>query len=92
MNYDFLDEKNTTVISTKKIMNKESSIMLVSHDEEDGMWEFLDGDDVNEEDAMIVSLFEIVQIDETINQIADLPIGWIAYRENVFSKWVKQIN
>lgn len=73
-------------------MNKESSILLVSHDEDDGMWEFLDGDDINEEEAMIVSLLEIAQIDITVNQIADLPLGWIAYRENVYSEWVKQKN
>ena len=78
------------VITTKKIMNKESSILFVSHDEDDGMWEFLDGNDVNEKEAVIVSLFEIVQIDMTINQIADLPLGWIAYRENVHNKWNKQ--
>ena len=64
--------------------------MLVFHDEDDGMWEFLDGDDVNEEEVMIVSLLEIVQIDLTVNQIANLPLGWIAYREDVYSEWVKQ--
>ena len=56
MNYNFVDEKNTMVITTKNIVNKKKSILLVSHDEDDGMWEFLDGDDVKEEDAMIVSL------------------------------------
>ncbi len=32
---------------------------------------------------MIVSLFEIVQIDSTVNQIADLPLGWISYRDSI---------
>ncbi len=92
MNYNFIDEKNTMVITTKKIINQEANILLVSHDEDDGMWEFLDGDGIKEEDAMIVSLLEIVQIDATVNQIADLPLGWIAYRDNIQCKWLKQKN
>lgn len=92
MNYNFVDEKNTMVITTKNIVNKEKSILLVSHDEDDGMWEFLDGDDVKEEDAIIVSLFEIVQLDSTVNQIADLPLGWISYRDSIQNEWIKQKN
>ena len=92
MNYNFVDEKNTMVITTKNIVNKKKSILLVSHDEDDGMWEFLDGDDVKEEDAMIVSLFEIVQLDSTVNQIADLRLGWISYRDSIQNEWIKQKN
>lgn len=90
--YNFTDKKNTMVITTKRIMNNKSNILLVSHDDEDGMWQFLDGEDVDEEDATIVSLGEIVGIDNTINQIADLPLGWIAFRDSVYSQWNKQSN
>ena len=92
MNYKFTEEKNTMVISTKKIISKEVDILLVSHDEDDGMWEFLHGDDVKEEEAVIVSLLEIVHLDSTVNQIADLPLGWIAYRDNIQDVWIKQKN
>lgn len=92
MNYEFIDEKNTMVITTQKIVSKEKNILLVSHDKDDGMWEFLDGDDVKEEDAIIVSLLEIVHLDSTVNQIADLPLGWIAYRDNIQNEWIKHKN
>ena len=92
MKYEFIDEKNTMVITTKNIVNKEKSIMLVSHDEDDGMWEFLEGEEVKEEDAMIISLYEMVNIDPTVNQVADLPLGWIAYRDIEQDKWIKQKN
>ena len=92
MKYEFIDEKNTMVITTKNIVNKEKSIMLVSHDEDDGMWEFLEGEEVKEEDAMIISLYEMVNIDPTVNQVADLPLGWIAYRDVEQDKWIKQKN
>jgi hypothetical protein len=89
--YCFSEAKNTMVITTKSIINNIKYISLVSHDD-DGMWEFLDGDDVDEEDAAIVSLFEIVKIDDSINDLCELPTGWIAYRECKDGKWVKQVN
>ena len=64
------------VMTTKDIIKGQKNIILVSHDEDDGMWEFLDGDEVNEENAAIVSLAEIVNIDNTINDLFDLPLGF----------------
>ena len=62
--------------------------MFISHDEDDGIWEFLDWGDVKE-DAAIVSIFEIVEIDKSINLISDLPMGWVAYRNDIESEWVR---
>ena len=71
MEYKFLDDKNTMAITTKGIVSGQRDILLVSHDEDDGMWEFLDGEDVSEENALIVSMSEMVQIDESINKLYD---------------------
>ena len=92
MEYKFLDDKNTIAITTKKIVSRQSEILLVSHDEHDGMWEFLDGEDVCEENAVVVSMFEMSQIDESINELYDLPLGWIAYRENKTTEWIRKLN
>lgn len=92
MIYKFLDDKNTMVITTKSILQKEKDIKLVSHDEDDGMWEFLDGEEVDENSSAIVSLYEMVLIDDSINELFDLPLGWIAYRENRNLEWSRSIN
>ena len=92
MEYKFLDDKNTIAITKKKIVSRQSEILLVSHDEDDGMWEFLDGEDVCEENAVVVSMFEMSQIDESINELYDLPLGWIAYRENKTTEWIRKLN
>ncbi len=92
MEYKFLDDKNTMAITTKKIVSGKSDILLVSHDEDDGMWEFLDGEDVCEENALVVSMSEMVQIDESINKLYDLPLGWIAYRESKTTEWIRNLN
>lgn len=92
MEFKFSDDKNTMVITTKNIIQKRKDIKLVSHDEDDGIWEFLDGEKVDEKSAAIVSLFEMVLIDNSINELFDLPLGWIAYRENRNLEWTRSIN
>lgn len=88
MKYNFREAKNTMVITTKKIIKGENRILLVSHDEDDGMWEFLDGTEIREEDAAIVSLHEIVTLDSSVNDISYLPLGSIAYRNNITDSWI----
>ena len=91
MEYKFLEDKNTMVITTKAIINGQNDILLVSHDADDGIWEFLDGEEVVEENARIVSIAEMVKIDGSINKVYDLPVGWIAYRENKTTEWLRTL-
>ena len=86
MKWKFNESQNTMVITTEKIIKGENNILYVFH-EEDGMWQFLDGGTVAEEDARIVGLGEIVTIDNTVMQIANLPLGNIAYRETKKDSW-----
>ena len=83
----FLEDENTAVITTKTIIKRQKPIVLVFHDKDDGMWEFLDGEDVNEENAAIVSLSEILEIDNSLNELAELPIGFGAFRDGEDKDW-----
>ncbi|AJA46850.1 hypothetical protein CPAST_c07500 [Clostridium pasteurianum DSM 525 = ATCC 6013] len=89
-NWVFSDEPNVMVITTRNIINNINPILSVWHDEEDRMWQFLDGTDVNEEDAMIVSLEKIVDIDNSVEEVSNLPLGWVAWREQKGSAWREQ--
>ncbi|OOF84011.1 hypothetical protein BKG92_01395 [Rodentibacter ratti] len=86
-NWLFEDQPNVAVITTKNILNKSSDILQVWHDKDDGMWQFLDGTDINEEDALIISLKEIVELDNSILQLYSLPLGWVAFRNNRNAEW-----
>ena len=87
----FYEEKTNTIISfwwsTKYSMHCMLSylegypILYVSHDEDDGMWQFLCGSNHNIEDASIVSLFEVYNIDYSICLLKDMPRGYYAIRE-----------
>ncbi len=89
MHTDFLfsDEKNTDTISCTHVIKDKKPILYASHDADDGMWQFLCGGEHRTEDAMIVSLYEVYQIDDTISNVADLPLGHVAERKSIHSKW-----
>ena len=50
--------------------------------------QFLCGSNHNIEDASIVSLFEVYNIDYSICLLKDMPRGYYAIRENVESDWI----
>lgn len=86
----FNEQDNTMAITTKKIIFGKKNVVCVSHDFEDGMWQFLDDEELDEDNACIVSLAEILRIDGSLNELHDLPLGWIAYREGINDSWKKE--
>ena len=78
---------NTYVFTTKYVIKYGSPIVRVIHDE-DGDWQFLGNDNnLQETDAIIVSLSEIIEFDKTLIDIIDLPIGEQAIREDIGGTW-----
>jgi hypothetical protein len=63
----------------------------VCHDGDDGGWQFLTGQDVRMEDALLVALEEVVKLDPSVGQLADLPVGWKASRERVGAPWKRYV-
>jgi hypothetical protein len=88
----FNDLPNTIVLTTKDILTVKMPILFVSHDEDDGMWQFHCGEDVDMDGAILVSLKEIVDYDSSVTILNNLPLGWIAYRETESSSWSRQKN
>jgi hypothetical protein len=75
------------VFTLKSIVNRQSEILYIVHDQEDE-WQFLSGGVASLEDMMIVSLRQIIEIDDTIQQILHLAKGKKANRTNRGSEWV----
>ncbi len=87
MDWPFSDPMDVAVITVRQIWPGMAPILFVSHDAVDGGWQFLPGTEVSEQDAMVLLLSEIVDLDETIRELADLPLGWIAERQSRHSEW-----
>ena len=83
----FADAPDTACFTCCHVLDKNKPILYVSHDE-DGYWQFLCGKNHNDEDARIISLAEILNIDETMNDLAELDYGEYAEAENEKSDWI----
>lgn len=64
--------------------------MLVTHDKDDGAWQFRTGKTIPASDAKIVALDEIVYRDPSVVELADLPLGWSAIRDSITTPWKRQ--
>ena len=87
MKFPFNDLPNTAAITCSHIIENNADILYVSHDADDGMWQFLCGGTHTMEQARVVSLNEIFMLDNSISEIANLPCGYIAQRTNKNEKW-----
>jgi hypothetical protein len=87
--WKFQDPPNVAVFTVKQIVWEGDWIAYVTHDEEDGGWQFHNSapGPTKESDASIVALREMVERDSTIVELADLPLGWHAWRESKGSPW-----
>jgi hypothetical protein len=89
MNWPFIDPPNTAVITTKGIAFRNEPILSVWHDAADGSWDFLGsgGAPEDESEMCLIALFEVVDHDASLAALADLPLGWCAWRKSVDEAW-----
>lgn len=85
----FIEADSTAVFTTKYVIKDKRPITCVIHDEEDGAWQFFSSDEFEnfEDVAMIVGLGEIVALDPSLLELADMPVGHYATREMSTDNW-----
>ncbi|MER9298278.1 hypothetical protein NKI38_17520 [Mesorhizobium sp. M0621] len=93
----FADPPNVAVLSDKSIFKRGDWIAYVVHEDDDddsynddgGSWQFHNSEPgpVDDSDIMLVGLQAVVQLDESILALADLPKGWYAWRSSKSSRW-----
>jgi hypothetical protein len=88
--WPFEDPPNVAVFTQRTILEEGRPILLVVHDEDDGGWQFLDGDDVRMDAALLVSLKRMLNHDASIAELADLPVGWQARRAGPRAPWIRE--
>jgi len=89
-NWVFSDDPNVMVVTTEHIVKGKKNILIVYHDADDGIWQFLDDSEINDNDAMIISLEEMINIDDSIEEISNLPLGYVAWRKQKGTNWIVQ--
>lgn len=86
--WPFQDAPNVAVFTDQRIIDGSSWIYYVGHDEDDGAWQFHVKEGTGDEAyAKLVGLKTVFEIDASIAELADLPLGWCAWRENSGDEW-----
>ncbi len=67
--WPFEDPPNVAVVTTREVTEDKVPILFVSHDKEDGAWQFLTGGPAREDDARVVALRRIWLLDLSIRPV-----------------------
>ena len=81
---------NCAVITERDIIENGAPILHVTHDLDDHGWQFLGLGDAEMEDAMVVALSKISEIDPSLELVADLLPGWRAWRNTADDPWRRE--
>jgi hypothetical protein len=87
--WPFADPVNAVAISTRQVFRESYPILRVS-DDSDGDWQVLCGTTTELDDAIIVCLGCAYQRDPTIAELANLPLGWTAWRDGPGREWQRE--
>jgi hypothetical protein len=84
--WKFPDPPHTGAYLSRAVHEGTEPITYVSHDADDGAWQFL-GDTMSESGAVLVCLHHPIGDDSSLAQLADLPLGWWAERDTPGEPW-----
>ena len=74
------------VLTTRQILNGEDFIAVVVYDEE-GDWQALGAADFTDDDIDVVSVEEILALDDSLTTLPDMQLGEVVERDSVVSPW-----
>jgi hypothetical protein len=85
--WKFEASPDEVVVTSIHITNLTKPILLACHYSGDDGWAFLTGEEFSMDESQLVSLKNILQLDPSLEGIADLPPGWSAQRQSVGGCW-----
>ena len=85
--WPFDEVPNVATMTTRGVIEGSEWIATVSHDEDDGAWQFIGVNGASMDQAMLVALRQIFERDASIAELADLPEGWRAWRDGPRAPW-----
>lgn len=88
--WPFDQGRSTEALTTRQVMRGGSPVLQVTHYADDHSWAFTCGTTNETEDAMLVSMEQVISRDPSLFGIADLPPGWSAWRASLDAPWQRQ--
>lgn len=90
VHWRFDQPPNCAVFTLRSIVKGGAPVLHVTHDADDHGWQFLGIETPAESDAMIIGLAEMLAIDPSLEALANLPVGWHAWRKHVGDTWIRE--
>jgi hypothetical protein len=87
--WPFDQSPDTAAVTTRQVLESGLPILVAVHHDDDHSWSFACGTTTDAEDGRVVSMGEALELDPSLCEIADLPPGWWAEREQLGSAWVR---
>ncbi|MDJ0760846.1 MAG: hypothetical protein QNJ19_15745 [Woeseiaceae bacterium] len=87
MQWTFDQAENVACFTLRQIVEDGAPVLLVVHDLDDHGWQFLTGASVSVDDAMIVSMREVVDLDSTLLEVGHILPGCQATRQSIGTEW-----
>jgi hypothetical protein len=89
-NWKFPGDPHAKVFISETVHSGTEPVTYVSHDVEDGAWQFL-GDSMSDGGGPVISCFHHpIDRDPSLAELADLPLGWYAERRRVGEPWTRK--
>jgi hypothetical protein len=86
--WPFDQSRNCAVFTTLEVLERKEPILHVRHDIDDHVWQFMGLTDGTLENGRLIALHEAVELDPSVLELADLPVGRHAVRERPEEPWV----
>ena len=80
------------MITLRQILDAREPVLHVSHDSQDGAWQFLGWEAPSVEDGVVACIEHLIEADHSLNELHDLPRGWHAWRESRDEPWTREPN
>ena len=74
---------------SKAVHDAAEPVTFVSHDADDGAWQFIGDTDVESVGVALVCLHHPIDSDPSLKELADLPRGWCAERGTPGEPWIR---
>ena len=87
MDWPFSDPKELEVMTTKPVLEGKEPILFVSHDVDDGGWQFHSGPDFDDEAVCTATLGQVLELDASIAKVSELTLGTSAWRDAAGESW-----
>jgi len=85
--WPFDESRNTLVVTQRAVITEHRTILAVVRSAADGQWMFLADENPAIDVVVTLTLEEMMNIDQTIKEVADLPPGWKAVRHGPGQTW-----